>query len=213
MTEFWWNWWVSFGAAFCTFLAVMAALFMHWFKPRPRLVSKLIEKPIKTVELRSDTFQEAGSSYWWHVHVSNPRRRFSLATAPQMMIAEIKILRPDGTLINNWVGDLPVIANFGNEPVAIGRPAAYALCSVRKLRITEDRSQMQARPILTVHTTVAPAALKLSHTEPCRIWMRLEATSHEIDGKPIFVEIRWDGKWSDDESTIGSHVEVTEVDW
>jgi hypothetical protein len=33
-TQFWWNWWVQLATALATFLAVVTALFLDWFRAK-----------------------------------------------------------------------------------------------------------------------------------------------------------------------------------
>ena len=80
--RFWWNWWVQAATAVATFLAVVAALFLDWFRARffpPVLVLTMVEKrappPVKSyVPIPGQQTPFETVSRWYHVQVKNNRR-------------------------------------------------------------------------------------------------------------------------------------------
>src|SRR5712691_4753665 len=79
-SQFWWNWWVSLGAAIATLAAVLVALFGDWIKARlfsPKLVLSLRnatgERTTVTLQWQTEQGlqQRIEEARYYHVRVSN----------------------------------------------------------------------------------------------------------------------------------------------
>lgn len=91
-SQFWWNWWVSLGAALATLGAVVVALFGEWLKARlfaPTLVLELRdsrgERTIAKLEWQNEQGAQSRleDARYYHLKVSN-QARWPSATQTQV---------------------------------------------------------------------------------------------------------------------------------
>jgi hypothetical protein len=204
------NWWVYFGTALATLLAVLVALFKDWFLARffpPKLDLQLVDRrgapPIKTfIPIPGqDTFETV--SRWYHVEVSN-KRRASRATDAQVCLVGVEEPNAANQFVRRLTGSLQLQPrNQGRQSRrSIGSPVQYDLCSVFR------DWPGGGGPIFSLRTVVAPNDITVQTNQPFRIAYILQAQSVEMDSKPLRVEIAWDGKWSDDTAEMANHLVI-----
>jgi hypothetical protein len=207
-TQFWWNWWVYFGTALATFLAVLVALFKDWFLATffpPELEVRLVDRrgaPPVTASITvpgQNPFETV--SRWYHVEVSN-KRRASRAIATQVCLVAVEEPNAADQFVRRLTGSIPLqVRHQGivRPGRIIGSPVQYDLCSVLR------DSLGGGGPIFALHTVVAPNDITVQTNQRFRIAYILQAQSIEMDSKLLRVEIAWDGKWSDDTTEMANY--------
>lgn len=212
--QFWWNWAVQLAVAFATFLAVLAALFLDWFRARffpPQLTLRLVSArgtPPVTAHVTSPGQQIAFQTFsrWYHVRVENGRR-MSRATETQVYLVAVGLPNAAGQIVTRTTGAIPLkirhegIVRLGR---IIGPPVEWDLCSVfREL-------QPGGIPVFELQTVVAPTDITVRTQQPFRMVLTLQARSIEADSNVLDVELSWDGQWSDDTDQMANHLVIVE---
>lgn len=211
--EFWWNWWVQFGTALATFMAVLAALFLDWFRAKffpPRLVLRLVNPrgtpPVTayvTTAGQPTAFQTV--SRWYHLQVENSRR-MSRATDTQVCLLAVGIPNAAGQIVTRTTGAIPL--KIRHEGIVrpgriIGPSVEWDLCSVfREL-------QPNGPAVFELQTVVAPTDITIRTDRPFRMILTLQAQSIETDSDILRVELVWDGRWSDDGDQMANHLVIS----
>ncbi len=212
--QFWWNWWVQFGTALATFLAVLAALFLDWFRAKifpPRLTLSLVNprgaQPVTayvTTAGQPIAFQTV--SRWYHLKGIN-NRRMSKATDTQVCLLAVGIPNAAGQIVTRTTGAIPLkIRHVGivRPGRIIGPPVEWDLCSVfREL-------QPNGTPVFELQTVVAPTDITVRTDQPFRMVLTLQARSIEVDSNILRVELVWNGQWSDDGDQMANHFVITD---
>jgi hypothetical protein len=211
--NFWWNWWVQLATALATFLAVLAALFLDWFRSKffpPLLFLELVDKrgapPTGAYIMTAGqptAFQTV--SRWYHVRVEN-RRRMTRATETQVCLVEVGIPNAAGKYVSQSVGAIPL--KVRNEGVVrpgriIGPPVEWDLCSIYR------ELAPGGRPVFELHTVVAPTNITVRTDQPHKVLLTLQARSIEADSNFLNVELVWDGQWADDTDQMTQHLVIT----
>jgi hypothetical protein len=214
MSEFWWNWDVQLATAVATFLAVLAALFLDWFRARffpPSLVLSVVNErgawcdpSFVQIPGQPTAFQTA--SRWYHVRVRNTRRWRS-ATAIDVYLLDYEIPNPAGQYVSQPIGAVPLTVR--NEPVirtgrVVGPEIEWNLCSVWR------ENGPGGSPLLRLHPVFAITNMTVKTHQPFTVRLTLEARSIEVDSNRIRVKINWNGQWDDDETRMANHLRVTQ---
>ena len=214
--EFWWNWWVQFATALATFLAVLVALFLDWFRTRffgPILVLQLVDPrgapPLKDyVMIPGQPIAYETVGRWYHVQVENKRRSLiSRATDTQVCLVAVGIPNAAGQYVTHSTGAIPL--KVRHEGVVrpgriIGPVVEWDLCSVCR------DSQPGGNPVFELQTVVAPTELTVRQDQPFRMVLTLQARSIETDSNFLRIEFIWDGQWADDTDQMMNHLVVNQ---
>lgn len=213
---FWWNWWVQLATASATFLAVLAALFLDWFRARffpPVLDLTLVDRRGAPTALAvitppgpppQTTFQTV--SRWYHVRVTN-NRRMSRARDTQACLIAIELPNAAGGDVRQPTGSIPLKVKLEGvvRPGRIVGPAVeWDLCSVFK--------EMQAgaqNPFVQLHPIIAPTNIPTQMQGPFSMVLVLQAQSVEVDSRVLRLQLVWDGVWSDDTDQMSNHFVIT----
>jgi hypothetical protein len=209
------NWWVGFATAAATFLAVLAALFLDWFRARffpPRLVVSLVSArgsvpatAFITVTPNQAPFQTL--SRWYHLKVEN-NRRMSRASEVQVYLLEIGLPNAAGQIVTRSTGAIPF--KVRHEGIVrpgriIGPPVEFDLCSVFR------EAQQGGAPFFQLQTVVAPTDITVQHQQQFRMVLTLQARSIEVDSNIVNLDIAWNGQWSDDTDAMANFLVITEL--
>jgi hypothetical protein len=208
--RFWWNWWVQAATAVATFLAVLAALFLDWFRARffpPVLVLTMVEQgappPVKTHVGQFETV-----SRWYHVQVKNARR-MSPARDTHLYLVAVEMPDGGGGYVIRTTGTIPLqVRHEGVQPGRVLGPVVeWDLLSVTR------ELQHGGQPVLDLHPGVIPSDITVRYTQAARMVLRVQAQSIETDSNVLRVEIVWDGRWSDDANRMATtHLVITPSD-
>lgn len=208
--QFWWNWWVQLATAGATFLAVVVALFLDWFRARffpPRLALRLVSArgtpPVTafiTIAGQQGTFQT--DSRWYHLQVENSRR-MSRATDTQVCLLSVGVPNAAGQILPRSTGAIPL--KIRHEGIVrpgriIGPSAEWDLCSIFK------QVPLGGGPIFELQTIIAPTDLAVQRNQAFRMVLTFQARAIEADSNILTLELSWDGKWSDDTDQMANHL-------
>jgi len=205
--RFWWNWWVNFGVAIGTLATVLAALFGDWLKAKlfqPNLNLELVSPGgnLTTAVLLSPTGEtRQESARYYHVRVSN-LARWPSATQLQVFLIRIEVPGPDGELILEWAGDIPLRWKFQEiQPISrtVGLSADCDLCSVIKGKWLE------------LHPLIVPNNLTARRNKKTDMVVSLQARSNEGESPIRRFRISWDGQWEDGESEMTRHLVIKDL--
>ena len=208
--QFWWNWWVSLGAAIATLAAVLVALFGDWIKAylfSPKLALSLRnatgEKTTVTLQWQTDQGlqQRTEEARYYHVQVSN-QVRWPRANQTQVNLLRVEEPGPDGELQVTWSGELPVQwTHQAIHPLArtIG-PAAYCdLCSIVKEKWIQ------------LHPLIVPNNFPAQKLNATTLVVSLQAKGNEGESPIARFKISWDGKWEDGDIEMTGHLVVKDI--
>ncbi|MBN1290414.1 MAG: hypothetical protein JXB48_01120 [Candidatus Latescibacteria bacterium] len=209
-SQFWWNWWVKFGATIATFAAVLIALFGDWIKSHlfsPKLVLSLRnnkgEKTIVTFQLQTEQGQQTQNvdARYYHVKVSNAVR-WPIASQTRVFLLSIEEPGPDGELQITWSGELPV--QWTHQTIhpfnrTIGPTAYCDLCSVLKDKWIQ------------LHPIIIPNNFPMKKSIATTLVVSLQAKSNEGESAIVRFKIAWDGKWDDGDVEMSHHLVIKEV--
>ena len=208
--QFWWNWWVSLGAAVATLAAVLVALFGDWIKAKlfsPKLALSLRnatgEKTTVTLQWQTEQGlqQRIEEARYYHVRVEN-QVRWPSANQTQVYLLRVEEPGPDGGLQVTWSGELPVQwTHQAIHPVSrtIG-PGAYCdLCSVVKGKWIQ------------LHPLIVPNNFPLQKRTATTLVVSLQAKSNEGESSIARFQIAWDGEWEDGDIEMTRHLVVKDV--
>jgi hypothetical protein len=210
--HFYWNWGVQIATAAATFLAVLAALFLDWFRAKffpPVLRLRLVNMrgapptPIYVVT-QGNPVAYTSVSRWYHVEVTNDRR-MSPAKDTQVCLLAFSIPNAAGDYVETQIGAIPL--KVRNEGVVtpgriIGPTLEFDLCSV--IRDTAPGG----RPAVEFQTVAILTAMTSRHLQPFKTVLKLQARSIEADSNLLHVEIIWDGQWADDTQVMANHLVI-----
>lgn len=208
--QFWWNWWVSLGAAIATFAAVLVALFGDWLKAHlfsPKLSISLRnatgEKTTVTIEWQTEQGkkQRTEDARYYHVRVAN-QVRWPSSNQTQVHILRVEEPGPDGTLQIVWAGELPIQwTHQAIYPLArtVGSAAYCDLCSVVKGKW------------LQLHPLIVPNNFKAQYRNATTLVVSLQAKGNEGESPIARFQIAWDGSWEDGDTEMTRHLVVKDV--
>jgi hypothetical protein len=140
--QFWWNWGVSFCGAVATVGVVLVALFGEFF--RSKLFSPVLQLQLLRAEgekgkifypSQDGTSGRFEDARYYHVQVSNKRRRLSPAQNVQVFLTRVEEPGPDAQLQVTWLvrylcgGEISKFP-LSHKPSVVRWPVTYAL-SVR----------------------------------------------------------------------------------
>lgn len=209
-SQFWWNWWVSLGAAVTTLAAVFVALFGDWIKSRlfsPKLALSLRnsvgEKTTVTLQWQTEQGlqQRNEEARYYHVRVSN-QVRWPSSNQTQVYLLRVEVPGPDGELQVTWSGELPVQwTHQAIHPVArtIGSGAYCDLCSVVKGKWVQ------------LHPLIVPNNFPLQWRTAATLVVSLQARGNEGESPISRFQIAWDGKWADGDTEMTRHLVVKDI--
>ena len=182
--QFWWNWWVQAATALATLLAVLAALFLDWFRARffpPALVLTLVEQHAPPsvrayVQIPGQLAQFETVGRWYHVQVKNGRR-MSPATNTRVCLIGVEIPNGAGQYVPRTAGAIPLgVRHEAGQPGRILGPIVeWDLISVTR------ELHLGGQPVLRLHPVVAPTDIELIYTQAARMVLKLQAQSIEAD--------------------------------
>src|SRR5271155_754855 len=187
--QFWLNWGVQAAVATFTFLAVLVALFVSlWpkiYRPRLRLVLRDPngEKTYTTL----DNFRvrvRLEDIRYYHLQVSNYRRRWSPATDVRVHVIRIEQSGPDGYV---WLGDVPL--RWRDEE---GLPSVWQTLGPA---IDCDLCSVGERNGFRLQLRYVPNSLEAYKQEKFTWEVWLQARSLEVDSEVLRFRISWDGVW------------------
>jgi len=209
--QFWWNWFAQVAIAIATFLAVLAALFLDWFRGRffpPQLELTLLDaagapvvptvahKPTK----RPDEFEQIETvSRWYHVQVRN-KRRFARARDAQVCLVAVEEQNAAGEYVPRTTGAIPLAprhAGVAAPSRVLGSPIQWDLCALYR--------DLGEGPVFRLTTVIAPADITVVSRQAFKMVVHLQARTIEVDTKVLRLELSWNGKWSDDTSEMKNH--------
>lgn len=210
--EFWWNWWVSFGAALATFAAVFVALFGEWlrahlFSPKLKLELKnsFGEKTSVTLTWEDENgvqHQRTEDARYYHVKVTN-HSRWPRATQVQVYLTRVEEPGPDNELKITWGGEIPLQwRHQAIHPFArtIGPAIDCDLCSIVKGKWVQ------------LHPLIVPNNLAAIRRNPTTMVLSLQARSNEGESEITRFQISWNGGWADGEKEMTQHLVVKKLD-
>jgi hypothetical protein len=210
--HFWWNWWVQLATALATFLAVLAALFLDWFRATffpPALELRFVDvrgaPPVKAfVQTPEQPILFETVSRWYHVQVKN-NRRMSRATDIEVYLLAVETPNAAGQYVKRNTGAIPFTVR--HEAVVrpgriIGPAVEWNFCSVSR------EYQPQGGPIFDLHTIVAPTDITTRIDKAFKTAFTLRARSIEVDSNLLRVEVIWDGQWADDTDQMANHLVI-----
>jgi hypothetical protein len=213
--QFWWNWWVQLATAFATFLAVLVALFLDWFRARffpPVLDLRLVDvrgaPPVKTFVMapgQQIAFETV--SRWYHVQVTN-KRRMTAATDVQVCLLAIETPNAAGQYVERNTGAIPFTVRHDavvRPGRMIGPPVEWNFCSISR------EYEPQGGPILDLRTVVAPTDISTRMDKGFKTAFTLQAQSIAVDSNLLRLEVIWDGKWADDTDEMANHLVINET--
>ena len=205
----WWTWIVGALTALATFLAVLAALFLDWFRARffpPNLILSLVDRrgapPIRTFIGNPVTFETV--SRWYHVQVIN-QRRMTPARDTQVYLMAVEELDAANQYIRRPTGAIPFPVRhgvFAPPGRAIGPTVEWDLCSVAR------ESSADGPPMFSLHTVVAPTDIVVHRTAAFSLILNLQARSIEADLNMLRLEVAWDGHWAEDTDQMSHHLVI-----
>lgn len=202
--QFWWNWWVNFGVAIGTLLAVVVALFKEQLQARflpPRLRLKLLRKEGEKTQLKTESGQVVDDVRYYHLQVWNKRRR-SPADQVKVYLVRIDEPGPSGKLQQVWVGNVPIRWRDQEFLPPFQTVGAAKDCDFFMVRKKEKA--------LTLMPQFAPNNLKVVREGKCRFAAWLQIRSNEVDSAVMSIEVSWDGLWEDGDAEMLKHLEVGE---
>jgi hypothetical protein len=209
-SQFWWNLGVNAAVALGTIATVFVALFGQLIRSKlfpPRLTLRLVkpegengkERRVVGFE-RGEPHDELEDVRYYHLKVSNERRRCSPANMVQVFLIRTEEPGPDGKLQITWTGDVPM--RWRDQelfPLArtIGRPADCDLCCVGKGK------WLELRPLKSHYS------LNVKRQEKSLIVLSLQARANEADSDILRVQIAWDGGWEEGAQEMKRHLIVS----
>lgn len=211
-SQFWWNWAVQLATAIATFLAVIVALFLDWFRARffpPELELRLVDRhgapPVHTTVPMAAGQSFATMSRWYHVEVRN-NRRMSGATDTRVCLVAVEEQDAAGHFVGRSTGNIPLTAR--HEAILrpgriVGSPVEYNLCSVLR-----DSAPGGGGQLFSLHPVVTPTDITVQTRQPFRTAYILEAQSVERDSPRLRVEVAWNGQWSDDTAVMANNLVI-----
>jgi hypothetical protein len=213
-TQFWWTWWVQLATALATFLAVLAALFLDWFRARffpPVLELRLVDvrgaPPVKSfVSMAGQPISFETVSRWYHVQVVN-KRRMSRATDTEVYLLAVETQNAAGNFVKRNTGAIPfsvrheVVVRLGR---IIGPPVEWNFCSLTR------EYESQGTPVFDLRTAVAPTDITPQMHKAFKAAFTLQARSLEVDSNFLRIEVAWDGQWADDTDQMANHLVIRE---
>ncbi len=137
---------------------------------------------------------------YYHLRVSNSRRRWSPATDAQVFLTRLEEPGPNGVFQAVWVGDIPMRwRNQESSPLTrtIGANADSDVCSVG------EKGWMRLMPLITPFSMVAE-----KKTGPWRVALLLQVRSAQADSPFFRAEISWDGVWEAGDTEIKRHLKI-----
>jgi hypothetical protein len=206
--QFWWDWWVEAATALATFLAVLAALFIDWFRYvffPPQLDLSLVD-PRGSIPLNFSYQSGLQSvSRWYHVQVEN-RRRWSRATDTQVCLIGVEEPNAARQFILRQTGAIPL--NLRNEgPVrpgrVIGPKVEWDLCCVNR-----DSPPPGGGPLFALQTAFEPPGVLRVRQGPFEMILHLQAQSIEMNSEVIRIRINWSGQWDHDTDKMAEHLVI-----
>jgi hypothetical protein len=195
-------------SAIGTFLAILVALFGHWFRAQipwlqPKLRLEFIPQPepVKTM-LVNDAGHRYEDSFYFYGKVTNTRRDVRAATQVQVFLVRQEELLPNGQYQITSTKEVPIIWHLQEvkpTQVTIGHEETFPICSIVKGKWVQ------------IHPLIKPLILKRTYREPFRIVLTFQAQSVETEYNLLRMEIVWHGGWSDDREKLPFHLTVTEL--
>ncbi len=180
----------GFGGAVFTWFA------NRKFRLPPVLKLRLVRREGERGRIGGPTGQNAR---YYHLRVSNARRRWAPATDVQVFLTRLEEPGPNGIFQVVWVGDVPMRwRNQESSPLTrtIGADADCDLCSVG------EQGWMSLMPLITPFSMVA------QKTIPWRVVLLLQVRSTQADSRFFHVEISWDGLWEPGDAEIQKHLTI-----
>lgn len=186
---------------------------------RPRLHVTLREQR-EEIPLGEDVERNLGGpehrtgTWWFHVEVSNPRRRVPIHDVRAVLC---QVEDEGGRIIWDQYMDL-VWSLHAGWTRAIGPPAIADLCALYENRIT-PRGEVQGRVLVLLPADLPPREwnipprlfpynfprlLKPKHP----VVVTLMARGLEGDSDPVRIRIEWDGEWPRDHDALKKHLSV-----
>ena len=203
ITQFWWNWWVSFAVAAGTIGAVIVALFGQAFRAKyfpAKLTLDIVSADGELTALQSQNGTSIQTRFY-HIRVTNSRR-WSPGTGVSVVLLQVEEPGPDGRLQIRWTGDVP----FGWRhrqlfPVSrtIGAQADIDLCSV-----TQSGH-------LQLHLLLIPFNLEAVRSKASTMVLSVQARGDQTDSTVLRVQIAWDGKWEQGAAEMRHHLDVKKI--
>ena len=197
---------MNVGIAAGTILAVLVALFGEQLKAKflpPKLrINLRDQRGEKTILARSSpsgTVEHLDDVRYFHVRISN-QRRTSPAHGVQVYLTTIQEPKLNGYFQTVWVGEVPL--QWRDQQVntitqTIGADKDCDFCMVRK----EERT-------LYLLPLVVPNNLNARRKGACSFVASLQARSNEADSETVHIEVKWDGRWEDNDIEMQQHLVV-----
>lgn len=140
---------------------------------------------------------------FYHLQISNDRRRWSPAENVQVFLIRIEEPGFDGIFQLVWSGNVPMRwrhQEFYPLTRTIGPETDCDLCYV-----TEEK-WFGLLPLFV------PNDLQVRRQNSCRIAASFQARSNQADSPIIRVEIAWDGLWEDGDTEIKRHMKMKVIE-
>jgi hypothetical protein len=187
-------------AALCGGLG--GAVFTWWanrnFRKPPELSLRLArdEGEPNQIAYSDGSFEDAR---YYHMRVSNARRRWSTATDVRVFLTRMDEQGPDGTFQLAWVGDIPLSWRNQQTSPLTQTVGADTDCD---LFFLGDRRRLR------IETLFTPNSMRAERNDSCRVALFLQARSTQVDSPMYRVEISWDGTWEPGETEIQRHLRI-----
>ena len=189
-----------------TLLAVVVALFLRELRGwlRPPVLELALSKERGHV---TGTFSPDDSRYY-HLKVSNPRRKFDSVHGVRVTLLRLERKGPDGEYHETWSGSVPLQWRFENpetppEVRTIGTWDEIDLCSVIR------GHWMSLHP--TIHPKNLTETYAANRDPPFDLALTVQARGEEVDSKVCRWRVFWDGKWKDGDAEMLGHFHVSEL--
>jgi hypothetical protein len=210
--------WATFIPPAVTFLAVVVALFMKelraWWRP-PKLRLTLLNEHGEAVTTTLSTFsnneevsRRSEQSRWFHLKVSNPRRKADAVNGVTVRMLRLAVKGADGRYHPKWRGSVPVVWQFEGDsdtsrPRVVGTDSIADLCSVVKDKWLDFHLRFSPNDF--------PTHFKADEA-PVDVRVTVQACGDEVDSDEITFHVFWDGKWESGELEMRKHFYVKVVE-
>jgi hypothetical protein len=180
-----------------TFLAVIIAIFgeriQFWLRLGPKLKLELIDPVGESISGPSPDILFR----YYHLRVSN-QHKWSPATNTRIVITGLARPASDGRFSpQSLSGPLQFLWRFNKFHPSIYSTVGYPeIC---------DLGYLQRGSKFTLSLFVIPTNLNVTISANERMRVEVRAIADNAESEPLYVEISWDGKWSEDTPEMAKH--------
>jgi len=199
-TDQWIQLFVAIGTIAVAILAIWGQQITHFLGLGPKLQLQLPD-PLGEIIISSTGGGRVSKIRYYHVKVRNSHK-WTQATNVRVVISEIARPAADGTYSQQQlVGPLQLMWRFAMYHPQYSVLGSDEICD---LGYVSDKK--------FVFSTFGDPTYFLGTVEPNqRVRIEIKALANNAESRPFYIDISWDGSWSEDTIQMANHLVIKEV--